>query len=411
MNISQITQKKQQRQALTYDELFFVVDGFVKDEIGQQDMAKFLLAVVEFGMTEQETFDLTHIMWHSGQTFDLSQFENTIDKHSTGGVSDSTTLIVVPLFALLGYTCIKMSGAGLSHTGGTADKILAFIGFNNTLTFEQAKQVAQKAGGCFITSSTKIAPADKKIYALRDKINAMSIPLIASSIMSKKLASGAKNLVLDVKYGNGAFMKNKAQAHALGRLMQKIGNHHGVQTTYILGDMNQPLGQFVGDVLEVWEVLELLKNPKPTRLLKHSIDLVALPLSKTKNISFEHAWKMCYDLIESGQVLQKLRQIVALQGGSFDLANKTFKPSHVVCAPKSGTVGTINTKQLGLLDKQFKTLEGYLGFCILAEKGQSVTKGQPIFELYFDTENIENIKKQFINTIRINHENSSYLQK
>ena len=272
--------------------------------------------------------------------------------------------------------------------------------------------IARQTGACFVTSTKNIAPADKKIYALRDKINAMSIPLIASSIMSKKIASGAKNLVLDVKYGSGAFIKSKTQALVLARLMKKIGIAHGIKTSYVLGEMNQPLGRFVGDVLEVKEVLSTLQNPKDSRLLSHSLNLVAQGLYKPLNQTKQQVYDKAYQFVKSGMALQKLKEIVLAQGGKFDIIEKEFFPKYSVLSNKNGIIKSVNTKEIGFLEKHLKeTTNNYLGFEICVELGQKVKKGEPLFELYFESETITEIKHKFLNLIRIKNETRNHIKK
>lgn len=402
MKISEIIKNKNSGQTLSKKELSFVVENYLNEMISDKEMSEFLFCVIKNGLSVQETVDLTEIMAKSGDSFDLTNFSNTIDKHSTGGVSDSTTLIVVPLFALFGYTCIKMSGGSLSHTGGTSEKIKVFEGLNNELDFEEAVIVGKKAGACFITSTKNIAPADKKIYALRDKINAMSVPLIASSIMSKKIASGSKNLVLDVKFGSGAFIKTKKDALVLARLMKKIGTAHKINTSFVLGEMNQPLGQYIGDVLEVKEVVNLLQKPVKSRLLNHSLELVAEGLYKQLNQTKESVLKQALEFVENGKALKKLKEIVFAQGGKFDIIDKEFSAVKKVFADRDGIVSKILTKELGFFEKHLKqTTKDYYGLKICVELGQKITKGQEIFELYFDTDKMEEIENKLQKMIRI----------
>lgn len=406
MNIKEIILKHKNGVYLSEQEINFVCNGFVDNVITKAEMTDFLNAVVQNDLSEQETFFLTKAMLNSGQIMNLSQFNNTIDKHSTGGVSDSTSLIVVPLFSLFGFTCIKMSGGGLGHTGGTADKLHVFEGLKNSISQKQAFEIAKKTNACFMTATNEIAPADKKIYALRDEINAMSVGLIASSIMSKKLACGAKNLILDVKFGNGALLNTKAQALKLARLMKKIGKTYGVNTTYILGDMNQPLGQYVGDKLEVFEIMEILTNAHMTRLLEHSLNIVATAISKKIHKSKKQIFDASYDLVKNGKVLNKLKEIVTSQGGKFDIFSKKPIENFVVKAQKSGIISKIQTKQLGFMDKKLKqTTKNYLGFKICVQLNQKVKKDDILFKCYFETDVKDEITNNFINTIGIKNEN------
>jgi pyrimidine-nucleoside phosphorylase len=400
MKIQDIIEKKQNKQRLTENEIAFVVSGFSSDEISKQEMTLFLRAVVKNDLDEKETFFLTKAMLASGEKYDLSTYKNTIDKHSTGGVSDNTTFIVVPLFALFGFTCIKMSGGALGHTGGTADKIKVFKGINNQLTKEEIDKVVSKTGACFITSSQHIAPADKKIYALRDEIGAMSNSLIASSIMSKKLATGNKNLILDVKYGNGALVESKKQAKKLALLMKKIGEFYGVETSFVLGDMNQPLGQAIGNTAEVFEVLANLQTAQKTRLLKHSLRIVAHALAKPLKKNKSKIYKAAYEMVKNGKVLAKLKEIIIAQNGKF-FGNFILKPVSFIEAEENKKIKKIDTKKLGLIDKELRqTHENYQGFQILVSKGQKVVKGQGLFQLYFKPKNEKNLTKELISTLQ-----------
>lgn len=400
MNINQIIEKKKKGIVLGFEELSFVFNGFFKDEISKQDMTRFLNVFKASKYSFEETKTLTSIMISSGKTYDLSMFEKTIDKHSTGGVSDSTTFIVVPLFALFGFTSIKMSGARLGHTGGTADKILVFEGLKNNLNQQETFEIAKKVGACFVTSSEEIAPLDKKVYALRDEIGAMSVGLIASSIMSKKIATANKNLVLDVKFGNGALLKTKKEAKTLAKTMQKIGNSFGVNTSYVLGQMNQPLGSCIGNFLETFEAVETLKQKHISPLLHHSLKLVATALHKSLKTTKRDVYKQAKQFVFSGAALSKLQEIVEAQGGNFKL--KQPKPSFVVLAEKQGKVRQVLTEKIGLLDKEFSsTKQNYFGFKILVRKGQKVLKNQPIFEVYFEDKNTKNISKLLNDTLKI----------
>ncbi len=400
MNIKDIILKKKDKKVLEEKELEFVFVGYDKGDISKAEMTEFLNVFKSGKYNFKETESLTKIMLNSGKTYNLSSFANTVDKHSTGGVSDNTTFIVVPIFALFGFTSIKMSGASLGHTGGTADKIKVFEGLENNLSQEKAFEIAKKTGACFITSSENIAPIDKKVYALRDEINAMSISLIASSVMSKKLATGNKNLVLDVKFGNGALLKSKKEAKILANAMKKIGESFGVNTSYVLGDMNQPLGSCIGNYAEIFEVIETLKQKSLTPLLHHSLKLVAIALYKNLNMSKQKVYKKALEFVYSGKVLEKLEEIIIAQGGNFNLS-KPEKHFEIV-AKNQGKVKRIDTKALGFLDKEFKEkYDDYKGFKINVRKGQKVLQNQSLFELYFKPENEKNIEKSLFGTLKI----------
>lgn len=401
MEIEKITEKKQKGEKLLKEEIYFAVNGFVDGRISKEQMKDFVLSIYNGSMDEQETFYLTQAMLESGQQLDLSKFSPTVDKHSTGGVSDSTTLIVVPLFALLGLNSLKMSGGALGHTGGTADKVRVFEGLNNQLDINQALKIVKKTGACFIVSSANLAPADKKIYMLRDEIGAVnSLPLIASSIMSKKLASGSENIILDVKFGEGALMKNNNDAIRLAKLMCKIGKMHGRNTSYVLGDMNQPLGSSVGNVMEVLEVIEVLKTNKNCPLLKHSKKIVVTCASKVLNKTKKEIFELLDDFISSGKALEKLKQIVKAQGGSLELFKTTLTPNEVLRAEKAGKLTTIKTTKLGFLDREFSKLEGYKGIKLLKRVGNKVKKDEIIAEIYC-SEKTQELKQKLSECLEI----------
>lgn len=361
--------------------LQFVVLGYCDGLIDKECMAQFLHWVCQNGLDQKQTVDLTSIMLSRGKMLDMSDVQNSVDKHSTGGVSDSTTLIVVPLFALLGFCSLKMSGGALGHTGGTADKMTVFDGININLDDKTSKQIAKKYGGCFCCQTDTLAPIDKKIYALRDQIGAVdSIPLIASSIMSKKLAMGAQNIVLDVKYGDGALVCDKNRALELASLMQKIGESYGRNTRFVLGDMSQPLGNAIGDFYEVMEVLWLLCHFKQCDLIDHAINIVC-KLSDVIGLSQNQCRAKCLELLQSGKVFEKLEQIVLAQGGTMPVVKD---PKNMqgwdVCSKNSGKVVGIKTKQLGLVFHTYKQNGAYLQKRI----GQDVKCGESLIKVFGD---------------------------
>lgn len=361
--------------------LEFVVLGYCNGTIDQEYMSKFLLWIYNNGLTETQTIDLTSVMLEQGDTIDTSDVPNSVDKHSTGGVSDSTTLIVVPLFALLGFCSLKMSGGALGHTGGTADKMKVFEGIDISLNSAKAKRIAKTHGGCFCCQTSNLAPIDKKLYALRDKIGAvMSIPLIASSIMSKKLALGAKNIVLDVKYGDGALICDKNQSIILAKLMQKIGESHGRNTKFVLGDMNQPLGNAIGDYYEVMEVCWLLSHFEDSDLIKHSIELVCA-FCDVVGLTKDECKQKCYQFLKSGQVFDKLQEIVTVQGGKMPTpVDVKALPCRCVLSNKSGIVKGIKTRQLGTLFHKYENSGAY----ITKRIGQKVEKGESLAKIFGD---------------------------
>ncbi len=401
MEISHIILAKEKGDVLTDFEIDFIVKNFTNGTISKEDMTKFLLLVFRKGLSVEETYALTRAMLKSGKIIDLSELGDTVDKHSTGGVSDSTTLIVVPIFALLGLECLKMSGGALGHTGGTADKIKVFEGLRNKFTTEQALKIIKEHGACFIVASDDLAPADRVIYNLRDEIGAInSIPLIASSIMSKKLACGAQTIVLDVKYGNGAIIKSKPEAEKLAQLMFKIGTLYGRKMCYLLGDMNQPLGQCVGNVMEVLEVIETLKFAPRTPLLEHSLAIVVKATATSGKMSEDEAYKTALELVTSGKALKKLKEIIKAQGGSLELFERKFAPDIIINSMSEGKITNISTERLGLNNRALSRYLNYKGFKILKRLGDNVKIGEPLVEIYSESI-FKGYRDVFLNCFRI----------
>ncbi|MEL4105912.1 thymidine phosphorylase [Oscillospiraceae bacterium WX1] len=316
MRFYDIIQKKRDRQALTDDELRYTVSGFSAGDVPDYQMAAFLMAVYFSGMDAREVTTLTLAMQQSGDSVDLSPFGSlTADKHSTGGVGDKTTLIALPIVASLGVVVAKMSGRGLGHTGGTVDKLEAIPGFQTTLTRDRFIQQVKEIGIAVVGQSGTLAPADKKMYALRDVTATVdSIPLIASSVMSKKLASGAQNIVLDVKFGSGAFMKTPETASQLAQTMVTIGQAAGRNMAALVTTMDVPLGGAIGNALEVLEAVRVLKG-EGGALRDVSCALAA------EMLSLCHGWPPAQsaaavdDALQSGRALEKFRQWIAYQGG------------------------------------------------------------------------------------------------
>src|SRR5690554_3062036 len=318
MHAVDLIQKKRDGGRLSRTELEFLVKGYVGGEIPDYQMAAWLMAVFFRGMDAEEIADLTLIMAHSGDTLDLSGIQGIkVDKHSTGGVADTTTLVVAPLVASLGVPVAKMSGRGLGHTGGTVDKLESIPGFKVDLSPEQFITQVNKIGLSLVGQTGQLAPADKLLYALRDVTATVdSIPLIASSIMSKKIAAGADGFVLDVKVGAGAFMKTEAEALELARTMVQIGQLAKRETVALVTDMNQPLGRAVGNALEVKEAILTLRGEGPARLTELCLELSAemLLVADITN-SRSEARRMAEKNFRTGQALGKFRELIKAQGG------------------------------------------------------------------------------------------------
>lgn len=318
MNIVDIIVKKENKLELTKEEIDYVVDEYVKGNIDDVRMGSLLTAITINGMTFNETYNLTTSMLESGDTIDLSSIEGIkVDKHSTGGVGDKTTFVAVPLAASLGVKVAKMSGRSLGFTGGTIDKLESIPGFKTILTKEEFVKEVNDINMAIVSQTENIVPADKKIYALRDITgNTESIPLIASSIMSKKLASGSDKIVLDVKVGEGAFMKNLDDAKALTRLMVDIGNRYGKETVAVLSNMEDPLGYAIGNSLEVKEAIETLKGNGDKNFTNLCIIIASYMVSLSKSISIEDAIDMVKTNLYNGKGLEKLYEFVNYQSGN-----------------------------------------------------------------------------------------------
>ncbi len=356
MKMYDLIHKKKNKERLTAKEIEFIVDNFTRGVIPDYQMSAFLMAVCLNGMDHQETTDLTIAMAGSGDLLDLSRIEGVkVDKHSTGGVGDKTSLVLGPMVASLGIPVAKMSGRGLGHTGGTIDKLESFPGFTTTITTEQFISNVNRIKMAIVGQTANLAPADKKIYALRDVTATVdNISLIASSIMSKKLASGSEVIVLDVKTGSGAFMKSLESSLELAREMVEIGTLAGRKTYAVITDMDQPLGNAVGNTLEVIEAIEALQGKGPEDLLEVSITLAAFMLvGAGKAVKLEEAKKMLYQTIEDGSALDKMAQFVAAQGGDSDYVYHTEKFTGAsleaaVIAEGGGYVTVIQTEEVGM---------------------------------------------------------------
>ena len=324
MRMVDLIVKKRDNNELTNEEIKFIIDGYVKGNIPDYQISSFLMAVFNNGMTDEEQYALTKAMLESGEQIDLTNIEGIkVDKHSTGGVGDKTSLVVAPLAAAYGVKMAKMSGRGLGHTGGTLDKLESIPGFTIEIESEQFFKQVNEIGLSIIGQTADITPADKKLYALRDVTGTIeSVPLIASSIMSKKLASGADHIVLDVKVGSGAFMKDVESATVLAEAMVQIGKLANRDTVASLTDMSQPLGCAVGNSLEVIEAIETLKGKGPADFTNLCIELTAEILLIAKIAKDEeHAKELVKEAINNGSGLEKLRQMIEAQGGNGDVVN------------------------------------------------------------------------------------------
>lgn len=338
MNIIDIIIKKKNKSELTEEEIKYVVEGFVSGEIKDYQMSSLLMAIVLNDMTDDEVIHLTKYMMESGCVLDLSSLSNIVDKHSTGGVGDKTTLIISPIVASCGCSVAKMSGRGLGHTGGTIDKLESIPGFKVNLTKEEFTSQIETVGIAITSQTEDIALADKKIYALRDVTGTTeSIPLIASSIMSKKIASGAKNLVLDIKVGEGALIKNIDDARRLANLMIKIGKANNMKMVCLLTNMDVPLGSNIGNSLEVLETINLLYYNTDSSLRNLCIELSSYMVSLGLNIGYVDAKTKVLDALSTKKAYNKLLEFVQYQGGD------------ITKLPKSNIIYEIKSDKEGYL--------------------------------------------------------------
>ena len=357
MNILEIISKKRDKKELTKEEIEYFVQGYTKGEITDYQASALIMAIYINGMNDREITDLSIAMAYSGEVLDLSRFgENVVDKHSTGGVGDKVSIILLPIIASMGIPVAKMSGRGLGFTGGTVDKMETIPGYRTKVDVNEFIQNVEKVGISMIGQTMNLAPADKKIYELRDAISCVeNIPLIASSIMSKKIASGANKIVLDVTVGKGAFMKNKEDAEKLANEMIKIGNLAGREVKCVLTSMDEPLGYAIGNSLEVIEAINFLKGDMLEDVKQVVLELGAYMIKlagKGDNLE-ENKQKMLQN-IENGQAYKKLIEMVQNQGGDISYLEDTtkFEKSKYISAvvtEKTGYIQEINAEEIGKL--------------------------------------------------------------
>ena len=395
MNILEIINKKVHKEELSYDELKYVIEGYLDGTIKDYQMSSLLMAILLNDMTNKEIVSLTNIMADSGDKLDLSSLgENVVDKHSTGGVGDKTTLIIAPMVAACSVKVAKMSGRGLGHTGGTIDKLESIPGFNVNLSESEFIEEVKKIGLAITSQTKEVALADKKIYALRDVTGTVeSIPLIASSIMSKKIALGAKKLVLDVKVGNGALIKNKEDAIRLSKLMISIGKKSGIDVVCLLTNMNIPLGDNIGNSLEVMEAIEILQNKKNNNLRELCIEIATYMVMLGKNIDYSDAKSRVLENLLNGNAYYKFLEMVKYQGGDISILPRS-KYVYNIKSNKHGYLTNIDAYKLGILSmslgagRQNKDDKINYGAGIILKKQlhDYVQAGDILMELYTDLE-------------------------
>lgn len=410
--------RKRDGGGLSEEEIRALIGGYTKGEIPDYQMAAWLMAVYLRGMTEAETASLTDAMLRSGDIVDLSEFGClSADKHSTGGVGDKTTFIVAPLAAVLGCRTAKMSGRGLGHTGGTIDKLEAIPGYRVALSEEEFRAQVRKIGVAVIGATGDIAPADKLLYALRDVTATVdSLPLIASSIMSKKLAAGTSSIVLDVTVGSGAFMKTEREAEALAHAMVDIGVRAGKRMTAVLTDMDQPLGRTVGNALELEEVIRFLGGDDTglDDLREVSLTLAAHMAANVHGISPGAAYRKAYDAWKSGAAYEKFTEWITSQGGDPDwIRNASARCEapviRTVYADRDGYLAAMHAEQIGLAamqlgagrQKKEDPIDMLAGIRLCRKVGEAVRRGDPVAVLYTSDEaRLENAEARILSAIR-----------
>ena len=417
MRMVDIITKKQNGEELTTEEIQFFIKGYTDGSIPDYQASALAMAIYFQDMTDRERADLTMAMVNSGETIDLSAIEGIkVDKHSTGGVGDTTTLVLAPLVAALDVPVAKMSGRGLGHTGGTIDKLEAIKGFHVELSKDEFIELVNRDKVAVIGQSGNLTPADKKLYALRDVTGTVnSIPLIASSIMSKKIAAGADAIVLDVKTGAGAFMKTDEDAVNLAKAMVRIGNNVGRQTMAVISDMSQPLGFAIGNALEVKEAIDTLKGEGPEDLTELVLTLGSQMVVLAKKAeTLDEAREKLIDVMKNGKALQKFKDFLQNQGGDSSVADNPEKLPQAaykidIPAKEAGVVSEIVADQIGvaamLLGAGRATKEDKIdlavGIMLRKKVGDAVEKGEPLVTLYANRENVDDVIAKVYDNIQI----------
>ncbi|HZK22879.1 MAG TPA: pyrimidine-nucleoside phosphorylase [Atopostipes sp.] len=417
MRMVDLIEKKQDKEVLTSAEINWIIDGYTNERIPDYQMSALLMAIYFNGMTDEELQALTMAMVKSGDEFDLSAIEGIkVDKHSTGGVGDTTTLVLAPLVASVGVPVPKMSGRGLGHTGGTLDKLESIEGFHIEITEDEFAELVNKNKLALVGQTGNLTPADKKIYALRDVTGTVgSIPLIASSIMSKKIASGANAIVLDVKVGTGAFMKDIKAAEQLAKTMVALGNGVGRNTMAVISDMSQPLGEAIGNALEVKEAIDTLKGEGPEDLTELSLVLGSqMAYLGGVGENLDDARRLLEENIANGKALEKFRIFVEAQGGNPEVIdNPELLPQAEfkipVKAEQSGVVSAIDAEELGiagmLLGAGRETKDSELdlaaGLILHKKIGDSVEKGETLVTIHSNKQDVQSSVDKILANIEI----------
>ena len=412
-----IIEKKRDGKELTTDEINFFIEGYTKGDIPDYQAASLAMAIFFQDMTEQERVALTLAMVHSGDVIDLSQINGVkVDKHSTGGVGDTTTLVLAPLVAAVGVPVAKMSGRGLGHTGGTIDKLESVEGFHVEISEDEFIKLVNEDRVAVIGQTGNLTPADKKLYALRDVTGTVnSIPLIASSIMGKKIAAGADAIVLDVKTGSGAFMKTLEDAEQLAHAMVSIGNHVGRKTMAIISDMSQPLGNAIGNALELREAIETLNGHGPEDLTELVLTLGSqMVVLGQQAETLEEARRKLKQAIQDGTALAKFKQFIANQGGDphiVDHPELLPQAQYKIELPaqKTGTITEMIANDIGIASmmlgagRQTKedTIDLGVGIVLNKKVGDTVKEGEPLLTIYSNQPDIFDVKAKLYDSIAI----------
>lgn len=411
MRMYDLIDKKRRGEELTDGEIDFIISGYTDGSIPDYQVSALLMAICFAGMSDRETVALTKAMRDSGDTVDLSAFGGiTVDKHSTGGVGDKTTLIVTPILAALGAKVAKMSGRGLGHTGGTVDKLESVKGFKVTMSADEFLSCVRKTGICVVGQSGNLAPADKKLYALRDvTATVQSIPLIASSIMSKKLAAGTDTIVLDVKTGSGAFMKTPEDAKLLARKMVDIGKDCGKKVCALVTDMDVPLGSAVGNAVEILEASRVLSGDHTGAedLYEVCVALASHMASLCLGISLLDGRKRVIDCLSSGKAFDKFKEWISAQGGDIgftDCPESIFAPKYTkdikIC--RDGYIAAMDTEAIGKVcvilgagrEKKEDPIDYSAGIMILKKTGDRVNSGDTVARIFTSSENVTDIAEK-----------------
>lgn len=417
MNILEIIAKKRDKQKLSKQEIEYFVENYTNGNIADYQASALAMAIYLNGMDEEETTDLTLAMAHSGDILDLSELGTVVDKHSTGGIGDKVTLILAPIIASLGIPVAKMSGRGLGYTGGTIDKLEAIPGYNTSLTIDQFIKNVKEIGIALMGQTLNLAPADKKLYALRDTTSTTeSIPLIASSIMSKKIAAGANKIVLDVTCGSGAFMKNIETATKLAETMKKIGKLAKKETTCVITNMNEPLGKAIGNSLEVIEAIEFLKGNMQPDVKEVILTLGAYMIKLAdKGEDIEDNKQKMLEQIQNGKAFAKLEQWIQKQGGDISYLENTEKFEKAkyvipVIADRSGYVKSLDAQEIGKASmnlgagrkKKEDNIDFSVGIILEKKTGNKVEKGENIAFVYANNEKLgQEISQDILNAYTI----------